>query len=189
MDKRYHSCENVLFGGGQAQELEEPSAVKTDLTFPKKTAPASAESCTQQNNCNKPSHFHRSLPRFPSDEDNANRVGNEIIKLTEEQTAAELEETRAQFRTKSQMAGQPELNSFSEGESPSLSPQPSDSTESGNADGNQSLEEENNESSDSDAENTSVKKDENGGSLCIFGTVPARTYLKDPKGREEEGEY
>ncbi|XP_048365304.1 coiled-coil domain-containing protein 149 isoform X3 [Sphaerodactylus townsendi] len=182
--------------GGQAQELEEPSAVKTDLTFPKKTAPASAESCTQQNNCNKPSHFHRSLPRFPSDEDNANRVGNEIIKLTEEQTAAELEETRAQFRTKSQMAGQPELNSFSEGESPSLSPQPSDSTESGNADGNQSLEEENNESSDSDAENTSVKKDENGGRSDagddrkfegLSLPNPERSYISDnpPEVRRE----
>nr|XP_056711560.1 coiled-coil domain-containing protein 149 [Euleptes europaea] len=153
--------------GGPARELEEPCAVKTDVMFPKKIAPSSDESCTHQNNCNKPSHFHRSLPRFPSDEDNANRVGNEIIKLTEVEAAAELEETRAQCRTESQMAGQPEFSSFSEGESPSSSPQPSDSTESGNADENQSLEEEEeeegNESSDSDTENSSVIKDENGG--------------------------
>ncbi|XP_015272236.1 PREDICTED: coiled-coil domain-containing protein 149 isoform X1 [Gekko japonicus] len=149
-------------GGEQAGELEETRAVETDLSFPPKTDTASDESHTHQNNCNKPSHFQQSVPGFPSDKDNADSVGNEIIKLTEVQAAAELEESRAQCRTESQTAGQPELSSFSEGESPSSSPPPSDSAESGNADENQSLEEEDG-SSDSDAENTGSEKDENGG--------------------------
>ncbi|XP_060102204.1 coiled-coil domain-containing protein 149 isoform X2 [Heteronotia binoei] len=143
--------------------LEEMCAVKTDLSLPKKTAAASDEPHTRQNNCIKPSLFPQSLPGFPPDKDNANGVGNEIITLTEVQAAAELEESRAQCRTERQTAGQPERSSFSEGESPSASPQPSDSTESGNADENQSLEEEDNESSDSDAEHLSGKKGETGG--------------------------
>ncbi|KAL8207554.1 UNVERIFIED_CONTAM: hypothetical protein K2H54_058849, partial [Gekko kuhli] len=148
--------------GGQAGQLEETRAAETDLSFPVKTATASDELHTHQNNCNKPSHFQQPLPGFPSDKDNANRVGNEIIKLTEVQAAAELEEGRAQCRTESQTAGQPELSSFSEGESPSSSPPPSDSAESGNADENQSLEEED-KSSASDAENAGSGKDGNGG--------------------------
>lgn len=150
---------HVSLLGGQAGGLEETCAVKADLSFPKKTTAASDESHTHQNNCNKPSHFQLPLPRFPSEKDNANRAGNEIIKRTEVQAAAELEETRVQCRTESQTAGQPELSSLSEGESPSSSPQPSDSTESGNADENQSLEEEDNGNSDSDAANISSEKD------------------------------
>ncbi|XP_077157624.1 coiled-coil domain-containing protein 149 isoform X2 [Paroedura picta] len=142
--------------GGQAGGLEETCAIKTELPCPEKTATASEESHTHKNNCNKPSHFQRPLPGFPTDKDNANPVGNEIVKLTEVQAAAELEEARAQCRTESQTAGQPELRCFSEGESPSSSPQPSESPESGEAGENQSLEEEDDESSDSE-------KEENGG--------------------------
>uniref|UniRef100_A0A670J782 Coiled-coil domain containing 149 n=1 Tax=Podarcis muralis TaxID=64176 RepID=A0A670J782_PODMU len=101
-EERFDSC---------ATEFEE-------LTLPEKTAAVSDDSCTNQNNGNKTNHFHPSLPQFPSEEDGANGFGNEIIKLTEEQAAAELEGSRAECLTESQAAGQPELSSSSEGESP-----------------------------------------------------------------------
>ncbi|XP_054855544.1 coiled-coil domain-containing protein 149 [Eublepharis macularius] len=148
--------------GGQAWELKETYAVKTDLMLPKKTATVSDELRTHQDNCNKSSHFHRSLPQFPSDEDNTNRIGNEVIKLTEVQAAVELEETRTECRLESQAAGPPELSGFSEGESPSSSPHLSDSTEPGNADENQSRGEEDCDTSGSDAEDISPAKDQNG---------------------------
>nr|XP_034969475.1 coiled-coil domain-containing protein 149 [Zootoca vivipara] len=149
----------------ETREQEETCAVKTELTLPEKTAAVSDDSCTNQNNGNKTNHFHPSLPQFPSEEDGANGFGNEIIKLTEEQAAAELEGSRAECLTESQAAGQPELSSSSEGESPLPSPPPFDSTEPCNlgenkhANENQAVEEETG-TSESDTENLCDKKDE-----------------------------
>ncbi|XP_060134942.1 coiled-coil domain-containing protein 149 isoform X1 [Zootoca vivipara] len=149
----------------ETREQEETCAVKTELTLPEKTAVVSDDSCTNQNNGNKTNHFHPSLPQFPSEEDGANGFGNEIIKLTVEQAAAELEGSRAECLTESQAAGQPELSSSSEGESPLPSPPPFDSTEPCNlgenkhANENQAVEEETG-TSESDTENLCDKKDE-----------------------------
>ncbi|KFQ32935.1 Coiled-coil domain-containing protein 149, partial [Mesitornis unicolor] len=49
---------------------------------------------TNLNNRNQNKHFYPSLPQLPSEEEEINKLGSQIIKLTE-QTAAELEEKRA----------------------------------------------------------------------------------------------
>ncbi|KAJ6659378.1 hypothetical protein lerEdw1_019110, partial [Lerista edwardsae] len=152
------------FPGEQTGDLEEMRTVKTELTLPEKMAGVSDDSHTNQNSGNGTNHFHPPLPQFPSEEDDANRFGNEIIKLTEEQAAAELKGDRAECLTESQTAGQPELSSLSENsESPSPSPTPFDSTEPSDLENkhtneNQALEEDK-EISKSDCETVSDKKD------------------------------
>ncbi|XP_033016204.1 coiled-coil domain-containing protein 149 isoform X3 [Lacerta agilis] len=173
----------------ETREQEETCAVKTELTLPEKTAAVSDDSCTNQNNGNKTNHFHPSLPQFPSEEDGANGFGNEIIKLTEEQAAAELEGSRAECLTESQAAGQPELSSSSEGGSPLPSPPPFDSTEPCSLGGNkhanekQAAEEETG-TSESDTEILCDKKDESGDTVDAEGdekqTLPAPDFSDIP---------
>lgn len=135
---------------------------------PEETAGVSDDSHTNQNSGNKTNHCHPTLPPFPSEEDETNRFGNEISKLTEEQAAAELEGNRAECLAESQTAGQPELSSVSENsESPLSSPSPSDSIEPPNPESkqiheNQALEEDK-ESSESDSEAGGDEKDKYGG--------------------------
>lgn len=177
--------------GEQTRELEEMHTVKTELTLPEKTTGDSDDSHANQNSSNGTNHFHPPLPQFPSEEDDVNRFGNEIIKLTEEQAAAELKGDRAECLTESQTAGQPELSSLSENsESPLPSPSPFDSTEPSDLENkhtneNQALEEK--EISKSDCETVSDKKDECGSlpitksdelrlSTLDLNTIPDETH-------------
>ncbi|XP_066488364.1 coiled-coil domain-containing protein 149 [Tiliqua scincoides] len=154
--------------GEQTGELEEMCAVKTELTHPEETAGVSDDSNTNQNSGDKTSHFQPPLTQFPSEEGGASRFGNEIIKLREEQAAAELEGNQAECVAESQMAGQPELSSLYENsESPLSSPSPFDSTEPSNLENKRMHEnqaqEEDKETSESDCETSSDKKAEYGG--------------------------
>ncbi|XP_061439184.1 coiled-coil domain-containing protein 149 isoform X2 [Rhineura floridana] len=157
--------------GEQTRELEAMCAIKTELTLPEETATVSDDSCTNQSNGNKTNHFHPSLPRFSSEEDDANGFGNETIKLTEEQAAAELEGSKAACLRELQTPGQTGLSSLSEGESPLPSPHPFDSTEPSILENehthkNRAVEEETG-TSESDNQNDGGKKDESGGTVDI----------------------
>ncbi|KAH0616275.1 hypothetical protein JD844_027274 [Phrynosoma platyrhinos] len=157
--------------GDHPRELEDFCTAKSELTFPEETVAISDDSHANLHNSNKDNHFHPSLPQFPSEEDDVNGFGNEIIKLTEKQAAAELEESRAECLTESQAAGQPELSSLSEGESPPPSPPPSyyiepSNQENEHANGNQVVAEEA-EDSESNFKIISAKKDKNDCSTAI----------------------
>ncbi|XP_042326574.1 coiled-coil domain-containing protein 149 isoform X2 [Sceloporus undulatus] len=156
--------------GDHTRELEDFCATKTELTFPKEPVPVSDEPHANPHNNNKDNHFHPSLPQFPSEEDDVNGFGNEIIKLTEKQAAAELEDSKAECLTESQTAGQPELNSLSEGESSSSSSPPPYyieplNLENEHTDENQAV----TEDSESNSKNISDKKDKNDCSTAIQG--------------------
>ncbi|XP_053113471.1 coiled-coil domain-containing protein 149 isoform X2 [Hemicordylus capensis] len=173
--------------GEQTRELEGKCTIKTELALPEEMAAVSDDSHTNQNSGKTTNYFHSSLPLLPSEEDDVNRFGNEIITLTEEQAAVELEGSRAECLTKSQTAGQPDLSSLSEGESPLSSPHPFDSIEPSNLENRHTSEkqapEEDTATSESDTENGSDKKDENGGLLDMKGdgepSTPDLSHLPD----------
>ncbi|KAJ7326979.1 hypothetical protein JRQ81_016738 [Phrynocephalus forsythii] len=101
------------------QGREKMCTGKTQLSLPEEMAEVSDDSHTNQNNSDKDNHFHPSLPRSPSEEDDGNGFGNEIIELPEEQTDREVEgNNRAECPTENQTASQPELHSLSEDYSP-----------------------------------------------------------------------
>ncbi|XP_067325098.1 coiled-coil domain-containing protein 149 isoform X2 [Anolis sagrei] len=151
--------------GHHTREQEDFCTAKTKPTFLEEAVAVSEDSQTNPNNSNKDNHFHPSLPQFSSEDDDVNGFGNEIIELTVEQAAAEQEGSRAECLTESQTAGQPELSSFSEGESPSSSPPSYDSTEPSNLENEHPNENqpgaEEAEDSETDTENVGDKKDEN----------------------------
>uniref|UniRef100_A0ABM5GHR8 Coiled-coil domain-containing protein 149 isoform X1 n=1 Tax=Pogona vitticeps TaxID=103695 RepID=A0ABM5GHR8_9SAUR len=115
----------------QARALEKCTA-KTPSSLAEEMAEVFDDPSTKQNNSDKRNHFHPPLPQFPSEEDDGNEFGNETIELTEEQTATEVDGSRAECSTASQTACQPQLNRLSEDESPLPSPHLLDSTEPSN---------------------------------------------------------
>nr|XP_060633857.1 coiled-coil domain-containing protein 149 isoform X1 [Anolis sagrei ordinatus] len=151
--------------GHHTREQEDFCTAKTKPTFLEEAVAVSEDSQTNPNSSNKDNHFHPPLPQFSSEDDDVNGFGNEIIELTVEQAAAEQEGSRAECLTESQTAGQPELSSFSEGESPSSSPPSYDSMEPSNLENEHPNENqpgaEEAEDSETDAENVGDKKDEN----------------------------
>ncbi|KAM6346504.1 coiled-coil domain-containing protein 149 isoform 3-T3 [Podargus strigoides] len=120
---------------------------------------------TNLNNRNKNKHFYPSLPQLPSEEEEINKLGSQIIKLTE-QAVAELEGKRAGASAGEQntVAGA-QLNGSSEGEFPLSSPDPSDPTDHSNSENEQTAETEalkdNEETSESDSEITNERGDRN----------------------------
>ncbi|XP_055651611.1 coiled-coil domain-containing protein 149 isoform X3 [Falco peregrinus] len=140
----------------QKGECDETCAVASESLAPEGT---------NLNNGNQNKHFYPSLPQLPSEEEEINKLGSQIIKLTE-QAVAELEGKRAGTSAGEQItvAGT-ELNGSSEGEFPLSSPDPSDPTDPSNSENEQTAETEalkdNDETSESDCEIPNERGDRN----------------------------
>ncbi|XP_068260116.1 coiled-coil domain-containing protein 149 isoform X2 [Nyctibius grandis] len=147
----------------QKTEVEEQKGERDE------TCAVASESLAQEgtnlNNRNQNKHFYPSLPQLPSEEEEINELGSQIIKLTE-QAVAELEGKRAGASAgeENTVVGA-ELNGSSEGEFPLSSPDPSDPTDPSNSENEQTAETEalkdNDETSESDCEITNERGDRN----------------------------
>lgn len=73
------------------QEGDESCAAADVLTAPEDAGRPAVNSPANQSHGNQHKHFHPSLPQLPSEEEDVNRLGREIMKLTEAQAAAEPE--------------------------------------------------------------------------------------------------
>lgn len=129
---------------------------------------------TNLNNRNQNKHFYPSLPQLRSEEEEINKLGSQIIKLTE-QAVAELEGKTGEQNT---VAGA-ELNGSSEGEFPLSSPDPSDPTDPSNSENEQTPETEalkdNDETSESDCDIPNEKGDQNSSTVdAVHTEVPGR---------------
>uniref|UniRef100_H0VDE0 Coiled-coil domain containing 149 n=1 Tax=Cavia porcellus TaxID=10141 RepID=H0VDE0_CAVPO len=78
----------------QQQEGDESCVAAEALTAPEDGGRPAVSSPANPSHGSQRKHFHPSLPRLPSEEEAVNRLGREIIKLTKEQAAAELEGVR-----------------------------------------------------------------------------------------------
>ncbi|KAM9238031.1 coiled-coil domain-containing protein 149 isoform 2-T2 [Dugong dugon] len=87
------STANPKSGEVQTQEQDERCAAAEVLTAPEDARRLAVRSPANQNPGNQHKQFHPSLPQLPSEEE-VNRLGREIIKLTKEQAAAEPEGDR-----------------------------------------------------------------------------------------------
>nr|XP_023419837.1 coiled-coil domain-containing protein 149 isoform X2 [Cavia porcellus] len=83
-----------LPGEAQQQEGDESCVAAEALTAPEDGGRPAVSSPANPSHGSQRKHFHPSLPRLPSEEEAVNRLGREIIKLTKEQAAAELEGVR-----------------------------------------------------------------------------------------------
>ncbi|XP_075276761.1 coiled-coil domain-containing protein 149 isoform X3 [Opisthocomus hoazin] len=131
----------------QKGERDETCAVGSESLAPEET---------NLNNRDQNKHFYPSLPQLPSKDEEINKLGSQIIKLTE-QAVAELEGKRAGTSTGEQnVVVGAELNGSSEGEFPLFSPDPSDPTDPSNSENEQTAETEalkgDDETSESDCE-------------------------------------
>ncbi|XP_064509166.1 coiled-coil domain-containing protein 149 isoform X4 [Pseudopipra pipra] len=143
----------------QKGECDETCAVASDSPAPEGT---------NLNNRNKNKHFYPSLPQLPSEEEEINRLGSQIIKLT----VAELEGKRAGTSAGEQnVVVGAELNGSSEGEFPLSSPDPSDPTDPSNSENEQTGETEalkdNDETSESNCEIPNERGDQNSSSVDV----------------------
>uniref|UniRef100_A0A8C3JEG3 Coiled-coil domain containing 149 n=1 Tax=Calidris pygmaea TaxID=425635 RepID=A0A8C3JEG3_9CHAR len=131
----------------QKGERDETCAVASESLAPEGT---------NLNNRKQNKHFYTSLPQLPSEEEEINKLGSQIIKLTE-QAVAELEGKRAGASAGEQntVVGA-EFNGSSEGEFPLSSPDSSDPTDPLNSENEQTAETEalkdNDETSESDCD-------------------------------------
>ncbi|KAM4673060.1 coiled-coil domain-containing protein 149 isoform 4-T4 [Amazona ochrocephala] len=119
-------------------------------------------------------HFYPSLPQLRSKEEEINKLGSQIIKLTE-QAVAELEGKKGKQNT---VAGA-ELNGLSEGEFPLSSPDPSDPTDPSNSENEQTPETEalkdNDETSESGCDIPNEKGFQNSSTVDVVpDEVPGR---------------
>ncbi|XP_025061358.1 coiled-coil domain-containing protein 149, partial [Alligator sinensis] len=147
-------------------ELDDTCTVTNKLTAPKESSEVSE---AHLNNSNQNKHLHPSLPQLPSEEEDINRLGSEIIKLTEEQAATELGGSKTGSPAEGQSPrGQPELSGSSEGQSPLSSPDSFDPTEASSSETEQVLKD-NYEISESVCENLNEKKHENSETLDTEG--------------------
>ncbi|XP_043369996.1 coiled-coil domain-containing protein 149 isoform X6 [Dermochelys coriacea] len=108
--------------------------------------------------------------QFPSEEEEINSLGSEIIKLTEEQAAAELEGSRRKSLLEGQSTmDQSELSSSSKEESPLSSPDPFDPAETSNSRNEHAAEnwvlKDHEETSENDYENVNKREGGNGNTL------------------------
>ncbi|XP_019060990.1 coiled-coil domain-containing protein 149 isoform X4 [Fukomys damarensis] len=81
-------------GEDQQQEGDERPVAAEALTAPEDAGRPAVSSPANLSHRSQREHFHPSLPRLPSEEEEVNRLGREIIKLTTEQAAAEPEGVR-----------------------------------------------------------------------------------------------
>ncbi|KAJ7396450.1 coiled-coil domain-containing protein 149 [Pitangus sulphuratus] len=143
----------------QKGECDETCAVASDSMAPEGT---------NLNNRNKNKHFYPSLPQLPSEKEEINKLGSQIIKLT----VAELEGKRSGISAGEQnMVAGAELNGSSEGEFPLSSPDPSDPTDPSTSENEQTGETEalkdNEETSESNCEIPNERGDQNSSSVDV----------------------
>ncbi|XP_074443828.1 coiled-coil domain-containing protein 149 isoform X4 [Larus michahellis] len=149
----------------QKGECDETSAVASESLAPEGT---------NLNNRNQNKHFYPSLPQLPPEEEEINKLGSQIIKLTE-QAVAELEGKRAGASAGEQntVVGA-EFNGSSEGEFPLSSPDSSDPTDPSNSENEQTAETEalkdNDETSESDCEIPNERGDGNSSTVDAVHT-------------------
>ncbi|KAM6266789.1 coiled-coil domain-containing protein 149 isoform 3-T3 [Spheniscus humboldti] len=149
----------------QKGERDETCAVASESLAPEGT---------NLNNRNQNKHFYPSLPQLPSEEEKINKLGSQIIKLTE-QAVAELEGKRAGASAGEQntVVGA-ELNGSSEGGFPLSSPDPSDPTDPSNSENEQTAETEalkdNDETSESDCEIPNERGNRNSSTVDVVHT-------------------
>nr|XP_006138226.1 coiled-coil domain-containing protein 149 [Pelodiscus sinensis] len=110
---------------------DEIYAVSTELIVPEEAATVYDNSQANIKTSTQKKTYHSSMPQFPSEEEEINRC--EIIKLTEEQVVAELEESQTASLPKSRSTVyQSELSESSKEESPLSSPDSFDPVEPSN---------------------------------------------------------
>ncbi|XP_046947152.1 coiled-coil domain-containing protein 149 isoform X2 [Lynx rufus] len=85
---------NSKDGEIQTQERDESRAATEALTAPEDAGRPTISSPANQSHGNQCNPFHPSLPQVPSEEEEMNRLGREITKLTEAQAEAEPEGAR-----------------------------------------------------------------------------------------------
>ncbi|XP_043829001.1 coiled-coil domain-containing protein 149 isoform X2 [Dromiciops gliroides] len=131
IDQREENQTNIK--DGEQKQRDESSSVTVALTAPEEAAAQlSDNSPAKPKYGNQRKHFHPSLPQLPSEEEEINRLGSEIIKLTEEQAAEELEGTRkgSSQEDPRKGTGPSQIREASNRESPLSSPDPFGSSES-----------------------------------------------------------
>lgn len=153
---------SISFPAEQKGECDEPCAVASESLAPEGT---------NLNNRNQNKHFYPSLPQLPSEEEEINKLGSQIIKLTA-QAVAELEGKKAGASAGEQnLVVGAELNGSSEGEFPLCSPDPSDPTDPSNSENEQTAETEalkdNDGTSESDCEIPSERHDQNSSTVAV----------------------
>nr|XP_019783962.1 coiled-coil domain-containing protein 149 isoform X1 [Tursiops truncatus] len=78
-------------GEAQKPERDESRAAAEALTVREDAGIPAVSSPANQSHRNQRKHFHPSLPQLPSEKEEVNRLGREIVKLAEEQAAAKPE--------------------------------------------------------------------------------------------------
>ncbi|XP_064274545.1 coiled-coil domain-containing protein 149 isoform X1 [Passer domesticus] len=129
---------------------------------------------TNLNNRIQNKHFYPSLPQLPSEEEDINKLGSQIIKLT----VAELEAKRGGAPVGEQNVGvEAELNDSSEAECTLSSPDPSDPTDPSNAENEQRGETEalkdNDKTLERDSEIPNEREDQNSSTMDVVHTEGA----------------
>ncbi|XP_059701053.1 coiled-coil domain-containing protein 149 isoform X3 [Haemorhous mexicanus] len=129
---------------------------------------------TNLNNRIQNKHFYPSLPQLPSEEEDKNKLGNQIIKLT----VAELEGKRGGTPVGEQNVGvEAELNDSSEAEFPLSSPDPSDPTDPSNSENERTGETEalkdNDKTLERDCEIPNEREDQNSSTIDVVHTEDA----------------
>ncbi|CAM5109369.1 unnamed protein product [Eretmochelys imbricata] len=154
----------------QKGKPDEIYAVSTELTVPEEAAKVYNNSQANINNSNQNKPFHPSLAQFPSEEEEINSLGSEIIKLTEEQAAAELEGSRRESLLEGQSTmDQSDLRSSSKEECLLSSPDLFDPAETSNSKNEHAAEnwvlKDHEETSENDYENVNKREGGNGNTL------------------------
>ncbi|XP_054149829.1 coiled-coil domain-containing protein 149 isoform X1 [Melozone crissalis] len=147
---------------GQAEqkgERDETYAVASESLSPEGT---------NLNNRIQNKHFYPSLPQLPSEEEDINKLGSQIIKLT----VAELEGKRGGAPVGEQNVGvEAELNDSSEAEFPLSSPDPSDPTDPSNSENERTGETEglkdNDKTLERDCEIPNEREDQNSSTMDV----------------------
>ncbi|XP_039554920.1 coiled-coil domain-containing protein 149 isoform X2 [Passer montanus] len=129
---------------------------------------------TNLNNRIQNKHFYPSLPQLPSEEEDINKLGSQIIKLT----VAELEAKRGGAPVGEQNVGvEAELNDSSEAECTLSSPDPSDPTDPSNTENEQRGETEalkdNDKTLERDSEIPNEREDQNSSTMDVVHTEDA----------------
>ncbi|XP_035759394.1 coiled-coil domain-containing protein 149 isoform X2 [Egretta garzetta] len=156
----------------QKTEVQEQKAERDEICAV--ASESLAPEGTKLNNRKQNKHFYPSLPQLPSEEEEINKLGSQIIKLTE-QAVAELEGKRASASAGEQntVAGA-ELNGSSEGEFPLCSPDSSDPTDPSNSENEQTAETEalkdSGEISESNCEIPNERGDQNSSTVDVVHT-------------------
>ncbi|XP_023975132.2 LOW QUALITY PROTEIN: coiled-coil domain-containing protein 149 [Physeter macrocephalus] len=78
-------------GEARKQERDGSRAAAEALTVLEDAGRPAVSSAANQSHRNQRKHFHPSLPQLPSEEEEVNRLGREIVKLAEDQAAAKPE--------------------------------------------------------------------------------------------------